>query len=399
MATGGGHSLVSASAFADPCYRGDVTETPRKPRVLVAMSGGVDSSVAALLLVREGYEVVGVTLHLWDYPEDGGTKGRCCAPEDVHDARRVADALGFPHYAFDRRELFEQEVVTPFVEAYLRGETPSPCVRCNRGVKVRELVALADRLGAARIATGHYARTIEHPDRVELVMGRDANKDQSYFLHMLGDEVLRRFLFPLGDLDKKTVRALASEANLPGANKGESQELCFVPTGRYDELVEKRAGDGRLRPGPILGPDGRVVGQHGGIHKFTRGQRRNLSVAVGERAYVVGVDVESGTVRLGAKEELLVSSLALSEISLRAGVPAEFACEMVVRYRGKRVPARVTTTEGGRATAVLAEPVVAPSAGQYAVFYDGEVVLGGALIEGDGLGVGATAVSFDGASP
>lgn len=351
------------------------------------MSGGVDSSVAALLLVRAGYDVVGVTLHLWDYPEDGGTKGRCCAPEDVHDARRVADALGFPHYAFDRRELFEREVVTPFVEAYLRGETPSPCVRCNRGVKVRELVTLAERLGAERIATGHYARLVEHGDRLELAAGRDANKDQSYFLHMLGDEVLRRFLFPLGDLDKKTVRALACEANLPGANKGESQELCFVPTGRYDELVEKRAEDGRLRPGPILGSDGRVLGQHGGIHKFTRGQRRNLSVAVGERAYVVGVDVESGAVRLGSREELLVDALRLTEVARRSGVPEEFSCDMVVRYRGKRVPARISVDAEGRGVARLAEPVVAPSAGQYAVFYEGDVVLGGGLIAGDAPGL------------
>src|SRR5690606_21861986 len=183
-------------------------------RVLIAMSGGVDSSVAAARLLDDGYEVIGVTLHLWDYPESGSEKGRCCAPEDVHDARRVADALGFPHYAFDRRELFEREVVTPFVEEYLAGTTPSPCVRCNRGVKVAELISLANRLDAKFVATGHYARLVRHDDgSVDLLRSTDLNKDQSYFLHMLPDAILSRFLFPLGALDKKTVRAQAVALN------------------------------------------------------------------------------------------------------------------------------------------------------------------------------------------
>src|SRR6187402_2661731 len=192
-------------------------------RVLVAMSGGVDSSVAAALLLAQGYDIVGVTLHLWDYPDDGSTKGRCCAPEDVHDARRVADVLGFPHYAFDRRELFEREVVAPFVESYLAGETPSPCVRCNRGVKLRELVTLADRLDAPFIATGHYARIRQTAAGPELFAAKDLAKDQSYFLHMLPLSTLSRLMFPLGELDKATVRAKAAELNLPGAHKGESQ--------------------------------------------------------------------------------------------------------------------------------------------------------------------------------
>jgi tRNA-specific 2-thiouridylase len=165
------------------------------------MSGGVDSSVAAAVLQAEGYDVVGVTLHLWDYPDDGSVRGRCCAPEDVHDARRVADRLGFPHYAFDRRELFQREVIAPFVDAYVSGETPSPCVRCNRGVKLPEVLALAESLGAARVATGHYARIVEHGGRHELHRARDLGKDQSYFLHLLGQRALERLLFPLGELD------------------------------------------------------------------------------------------------------------------------------------------------------------------------------------------------------
>jgi len=355
-----------------------------KPRVLVAMSGGVDSSVAAARLKDEGYEVIGVTLHLWDYPDNGSVKGRCCAPEDVHDARRVADALGFPHYAFDRRELFEKEVVTPFVEEYLSGTTPSPCVRCNRGVKVAELISLADRLGAKYVATGHYARLVRHDDgTIDLLRSTDLNKDQSYFLHMLPDETLGRFLFPLGALDKQTVRQQAVDLKLPGANKGESQELCFVPTGRYDELVEKRADD-RVRPGPIVSGDGKVLGTHGGMHKFTRGQRRNLGVAVGERTYVVDIDPETATVRLGSKEELQVSELRVADLALRSGVSLPLEGEVVVRYRGTRSRAKVVAaSESEQALIHFSDPVMAPSAGQFAVFYEGERVLGGGLIQGE----------------
>jgi tRNA-uridine 2-sulfurtransferase len=380
------------------------TSTPAQERVLVAMSGGVDSSVAAARLMAEGFDVVGVTLHLWDYPDDGSVKGRCCAPEDVHDARRVADVLGFPHYAFDRRELFEREVVAPFVESYLAGETPSPCVRCNRGVKMRELMHLADRLGASRVATGHYVRVIEGEQGLELYRARDLAKDQSYFLHMLPDEVLRRLVFPLGDLDKPAVRAEALRLGLPGAAKGESQELCFVPTGRYDELVELRAKD-RVRPGPILGPDGSVVGEHAGVHRFTVGQRRNLGVAVGSRAYVVDIDVESGAVRLGERTELAAGEALVGELSLRDRVKLPFHCDVAVRYRGRTVRAEVLAAEdgaapdgvAGRARVRFAEPVHAVVPGQFAVFYDGDRVLGGGVIQkalsGSGASTGAPAAT------
>src|SRR5512143_466835 len=223
-------------------------------RVIVAMSGGVDSSVAAARLVAEGLDVVGVTLHLWDYPDDGTVSGRCCAPEDVHDARRVADVLGIPHFAFDRRELFEREVVAPFVDGYLAGETPSPCVRCNRSIKLAELMGLADRLGAASVATGHYARIEWDGETPRLYRAADATKDQSYFLHMLGPKVLARLELPLGNGSKQEVRDEARRLGLPGAEKGESQELCFVPTGRYDSFVSQRA-PARVRPGPVVDSD------------------------------------------------------------------------------------------------------------------------------------------------
>jgi tRNA-uridine 2-sulfurtransferase len=342
------------------------------------MSGGVDSSVAAARLLAQGFDVVGVTLHLWDYPDDGSVKSRCCAPEDIHDARRVADALGFPHYAFDRRELFQREVVAPFVDGYLEGETPSPCVRCNRGVKIKELVQLADRLDASRVATGHYARLLERNGRTELHRGRDAGKDQSYFLHMLPESTLSRLCFPLGDLEKAEVRAEALRLALPGADKGESQELCFVPTGRYDTFVSERAA-GRVRPGPIVDENGHTVGEHAGVHRFTVGQRRNLGVALGKPSYVVSIDADAGRIELGPVDKLMAAGAELSDVALASDVTLPLSCEVAVRYRGKPLPARVVESPGG-VRVLFDKPVQAVVPGQFAVFYGGDRVLGGGLI-------------------
>jgi tRNA-specific 2-thiouridylase len=343
------------------------------------MSGGVDSSVAAARLVRAGHDVIGVTLHLWDYPDDGSVQGRCCAPEDVHDARRVADVLGFPHYAFDRRELFRSEVVDPFLESYLSGETPSPCVRCNRGVKIRELCRLADRLGANAIATGHYARIEHDGDTVFLARARDRSKDQSYFLHMLPPDVLRRLRFPLGDALKAEVRGEALELGLPGANKGESQELCFVPSGRYTEFVAKERPE-RVRPGAIVDASGRTLGQHAGIHSFTIGQRKNLGVATGERSYVVDVDAERGVVRLGPRAALATRSATLSDVHVAPGLTLPARVGVAVRYRAEPVRAELAQLDATRWQVTFQEPVSAVVKGQFAVFYDGDRVLGGGLI-------------------
>src|SRR5688572_13596299 len=353
-------------------------ESLMRERVVVAMSGGVDSSVAAARLVAEGYDTIGVTLHLWDYPDDGSVRGRCCAPEDVHDARRVADRLGIAHYAFDRRELFRRSVVEPFVDAYVGGTTPSPCVRCNRGVKIPELLGLSRSLGAERVATGHYARILRQGERYELHRARDRDKDQSYFLHMLGQPELSRLLFPLGELDKASVRDEARALGLPGAEKGESQELCFVPTGRYDAFVAERATE-RLRPGPIVDDTGKQVGSHDGVHAFTVGQRKNLRVALGHRAYVVGIDAASATVKLGDRQALLAGRALLDEPSLAAGVEPPFECDVLVRYRGGAHPARVRGS-GSALELEFAEPVAAVVPGQYAVFVSGDRVLGGGVI-------------------
>lgn len=356
-----------------------------KKRILVAMSGGVDSAVAAARLVDEGHDVVGVTLHLWDYPEVGDAKahGRCCAPEDQYDARRTADALGFAHFTFDRRELFAKTVVEPFVDAYLEGETPSPCTACNRGVKLGELAALADRLGASHIATGHYAR-LGHTERGEPFVreGADRNKDQSYFLYAIAPSILSRLVFPLGESTKAEVRAEAVARKLPGATKGESQELCFVGAGAgaYAAFVEERAG-ARRRPGPIVDADGRVVGQHEGIHRFTVGQRKGLGVALGKPAFVAAIDAASGTVTLGDDSALASNRTTLDGVVLAAGVSLPFDARVRVRYRHDGERARVTGGDAeGTAVVTFHAPVRAVSRGQIAVLYDGDRVLGGGRI-------------------
>lgn len=357
-------------------YKGGMND---RTRVVVAMSGGVDSSVAAARLVDEGYDVVGVTLHLWDYPDDGSERGRCCAPEDQHDARRVADALGIPHFTFDRRELFQEHVVGPFVDAYLGGETPSPCIACNRTVKLRELFPLAERLGARLVATGHYARVVEEAGRARLHRGADPQKDQSYFLHMLREDELRRVLFPLGASTKAEVRAEALARRLPGATKGESQELCFVPAGRYAAFVEERAA-GRVRPGPILGPDGAVIGEHAGVHTFTIGQRKGLGVALGKPMFVASIEGATGAVRVGGEADLLAEAARIEGAVWAEDVAFPVEATVRVRSRHEGAPAVIERADGGAFVARFLAPVRAVSPGQVAVAYSGDRVLGGGTI-------------------
>jgi tRNA-specific 2-thiouridylase len=354
-----------------------------KRRVIVAMSGGVDSAVAAARLVDQGHDVVGVTLHLWDYPEEGDAKahGRCCAPEDQYDARRTADVLGFPHFTFDRRELFARTVVEPFVEAYLSGTTPSPCTSCNRGVKIAELSALADRLGASHVATGHYAR-MGRTDGGEpfLREGADKSKDQSYFLYATPRAQLERLMFPLGESTKAEVREEAVARKVPGATKGESQELCFVGAGAgaYASFVEERA-KGRIRPGPIVDADGRVVGEHQGVHRFTVGQRKGLRVALGERTFVASIEPDTATVRLGKNEALAARTASVDDVVLAPGVSLPIDARVRVRYRHEGALGRIEGT-GDAATITFASDVRAVSKGQVAVFYEGDRVLGGGRI-------------------
>ena len=351
-----------------------------KKRTIIAMSGGVDSAVAAARLVDAGHEVIGVTLHLWDYPEEGaGSHGRCCAPEDQYDARRTADALGIPHFTFDRRELFTRTVVEPFVEAYLAGDTPSPCAACNRGVKIAELVALADRLGAQHGATGHAARMGRTEDGPPFLReGVDLQTDQSYFLYATPRASLERLVFPLGDSTKPEVRAEAVARKIPGATKGESQELCFVGAGAgaYADFVETRA-KARVRPGPIVDRDGRVVGAHEGVHRFTVGQRKGLGVALGKPAFVTSIDPATATVHLGDEADLGTRETRIEDVVVAPGVTLPVEAKIRIRYHHEGAPGRV---DGDRIR--FDAPVKAVSRGQIAVFYDGDRVLGGARILG-----------------
>ena len=344
-------------------------------RVIVAMSGGVDSSVAAARLHDAGYEVVGVTLHLWDYPDDPdakGAHGRCCAPEDQYDARRVADFVGFPHFTFDRRDAFRTQVVEPFVDAYLAGPTPSPCTTCNRSVKLGELLALAKRLGATKVATGHFAR-IERDEtgRAFVAEAVDRRKDQSYFLYSVPEELVEMLVFPLGESTKDEVRAEAVARSLPGATKGESQELCFVGqgAGAYAKFVEERAGD-RRTAGTLVDEAGKVLGRHEGIHKFTVGQRKGLGVALGHPAFVTRIDGRTGVVVLGSEEGLAVRECSVEDACFSPGVTFPFRARVRVRYRHEGAPAIVRRDESGEIRVVFDEPVRAVTTGQVAVFYD-----------------------------
>lgn len=354
-------------------------------RVLVAMSGGVDSSVAAAILREQGYDVVGVAMRLAPEPPAGTNrrKATCCSHDDFEDARRVAERMDFPFYIVDLREDFAARVIGNFVGEYLAGRTPNPCVMCNREIKFDRLRRRAQAIGADFIATGHYAR-IEQADagRRRLMRARDAAKDQSYFLFAMGRDELSRTLFPLGAMTKADVRARARALGLRNADKPESQEICFVPDNDYAAFVRRAARSRTPASGRIVDSDGRELGRHPGVHHFTVGQRRGLGVAANEPLYVREIRAASGDVVVGRKPELNARGLIAEQVNLiDPGLAGrETPVEVKIRYRHPGLPATLRAFGGGRAEVRFASAGPAVTPGQACVFYRGDEVLGGGFI-------------------
>ena len=354
-------------------------------RVGVAMSGGVDSSVAALLLKDAGAEVVGLSLRLYDLPEEAQAGARsCCAPEDLYDARAVAQALGITHYVLDATARFSEDVIGDFVGAYLSGITPNPCVRCNERTKFRDLLHRTRTLGCEALVTGHYARIVEAQDRLYLARAEDTRRDQAYFLFMLGQAELAQACFPLGDLPKDEVRAMARARGLPVADKPDSQDICFVAGGNPADFIEVAAIARGLRApgaGDIVDAAGRVVGQHRGIHRYTVGQRHGLGVLGAEPRYVVAIVAERNELVVGGAEALASSGCEVVDVRWASGAAPAAPIRAEVQVRSRSAPASAQVIPSARgADVVFDAPVRAVAPGQAAVFFDGTRVLGGGFI-------------------
>ncbi len=354
-----------------------------RKRVVVAMSGGVDSSVAAALLKHEGHEVIGLMMRLWSEPGMGAAAphNRCCTPDQMADARRVADKLDIPFYVLDTQDYFRQTIVQFFLDEHRRGRTPNPCIECNRKIRFDYLLNQALALDADYLATGHYARIRHNGQVYQLLKGLDEAKDQSYVLHVMGQSELSRVLFPIGEYEKAQVRQLAAEFGLPVASKGESQDLCFLGDGDYRRFLRDYAVD-LAHPGPILNQDGLVLGQHEGLSNYTIGQRKGLGIAAPEPLFVLRKDPQNNALIVGTKAALGRSELTAHTVNWMADAPppGPIAAEVKIRYKARPIPATVTPLDSGRVHVQFAEYVNGITAGQGAVFYQGDLCLGGGLI-------------------
>ena len=350
-------------------------------RIVAAMSGGVDSSVTAALLKRQGYEVVGITLQLYAQDKSPARKGACCAGADIYDAKQVAEKIGIPHYVLDYESRFRKSVIEDFADSYARGETPIPCVSCNQKVKFADLLDTARDLGADAMATGHYVRRVEGADGAQLHAAVDTTRDQSYFLFATTQAQLDYLRFPLGDMEKTQVRAIAAELGLINAAKPDSQDICFVPEGRYTTIIDRLRPDA-ARPGEIVDLSGAVLGRHDGITHFTVGQRKGLGLSGNqEPLFVLSLDAARARVVVGPRAALDASQIELRDVNWLGAQAAPFQAQVKVRSMRPPVAATVIPLPGNGARVELALPQEAIAPGQACVFYDGSRVLGGGWIK------------------
>jgi len=350
-------------------------------RVVVAMSGGVDSSCVAALLAEAGHEVIGVTLQLYDHGQAVGKKGACCAGQDIQDARNVAEKLDMPHYVLDFEQRFKEAVIDDFADSYAKGITPIPCVRCNQRIKFRDLLDIARDLGADALATGHYVRRIENEDgKAELHRAVDAHRDQSYFMFATTQDQLDFLRFPLGDLEKTETRKLAERFGLPVADKPDSQDICFVPSGSYADIVQKLR-PGAAEAGDIVHVDGRVLGRHEGLIHYTVGQRRGLAVAVGEPLYVVRLEPETQRLIVGPREASLCAGIDVKDMNWLHQPEDRLRVQVKHRAREAAIDATVHPRDDGKAHIAFDQPQSGVAPGQAAVLYQKSRVLGGGWID------------------